>query len=58
MAPLMYPFTRWFDLPSTAMVVLTSVNIFLGTTSTLATFVIEFLERDDEVCHDMNKYTW
>ncbi|VDI42992.1 ATP-binding cassette, subfamily A (ABC1), member 1 [Mytilus galloprovincialis] len=54
MTPLMYPFTRFFSVPSTAMVVLTSVNIFLGTTSTLATFIIEFLERDDEELKNVN----
>lgn len=49
MIPVMYPFSRLFSIPSTAMVVLQSVNIFLGTTATLATYVIEFLQEDDEV---------
>jgi hypothetical protein len=49
MIPLMYPFSRVFSVPSTSLVTLKSVNIFLGTVSTLATFIIEFLEEDDEV---------
>ncbi|KAH3829025.1 hypothetical protein DPMN_131013 [Dreissena polymorpha] len=51
MIPLMYPFSRVFSVPSTALVTLKSVNIFLGTVSTMATFIIEFLEQDDEVQH-------
>ena len=49
MIPMMYPFSRLFSVPSTALVSLNSVNVFLGTTSTLATFIIEFLEEDDPV---------
>ena len=49
MIPLMYPFSRLFDVPSTALVVLKSVNIFLGTTATLATFILDFLQEDDAV---------
>ena len=49
MIPLMYPFSRLFSVPSTSLVVLKSINIFLGTVSTLATFIIEFLEEDDAV---------
>lgn len=49
MIPVMYPFSRLFSIPSTSMVVLQSVNVFLGTTATLATYVIEFLQEDDEV---------
>ncbi|XP_045158186.2 phospholipid-transporting ATPase ABCA1-like isoform X2 [Mercenaria mercenaria] len=54
MIPLMYPFSRVFSVPSTALVSLKSVNIFLGTVSTLATFIIEFLEEDDEGLKDIN----
>ncbi|KAK3090139.1 hypothetical protein FSP39_009459 [Pinctada imbricata] len=46
--PMMYPFSRLFDVPSTAMVTLKSINIFLGTTSTLSTFILEFLAEEDE----------
>ncbi|XP_061181755.1 phospholipid-transporting ATPase ABCA1-like [Saccostrea echinata] len=54
MIPVMYPFSRLFSIPSTSMVVLQSVNIFLGTTSTLATYVIEFLQADDEELKNIN----
>ncbi|XP_062578503.1 ATP-binding cassette sub-family A member 7-like [Saccostrea cucullata] len=54
MIPVMYPFSRLFSIPSTSMVVLQSVNIFLGTTSTLATYVIEFLQQDDEELKNIN----
>ena len=49
MIPVMYPFSRFFDIPSTAMVILKSVNIFIGTTSTLAIFVLELLAEEDKV---------
>lgn len=49
MIPLMYPFSRLFRIPSTAMVTLKSVNIFLGTVSTLSTFILEYLAEDDRV---------
>jgi hypothetical protein len=49
MIPVMYPFSRYFDIPSTAMVILKSVNIFIGTTSTLAIFVLELLAEEDKV---------
>ncbi|KAL3869286.1 hypothetical protein ACJMK2_041989, partial [Sinanodonta woodiana] len=52
--PMMYPFSRVFSIPSTALVVLKSVNIFLGTTSTLATFILEFLENDDASLKSIN----
>lgn len=55
MIPVMYPFSRLFSIPSTAMVVLQSVNVFLGTTATLATYVIEFLQDDDEELKNINK---
>lgn len=55
MIPLMYPFSRVFSVPSTALVTLKSVNIFLGTVATLSTFIIEFLEEDDEELKDINK---
>lgn len=49
MIPVMYPFSRYFDIPSTAMVILKSINIFIGTTSTLAIFVLELLAEEDKV---------
>ncbi|CAG2233421.1 ABCA1 [Mytilus edulis] len=51
---MMYPFSRYFSVPSTAMVILKSVNIFLGTTSTLAIFVLELLAEEDQTLKDIN----
>ena len=47
--PMMYPFSRMFNVPSSAFVALSCMNVFLGTVSTLATFILEVLARDDEV---------
>uniref|UniRef100_A0A3P8V3D5 P-type phospholipid transporter n=1 Tax=Cynoglossus semilaevis TaxID=244447 RepID=A0A3P8V3D5_CYNSE len=39
--PLMYPASFFFTVPSTAYVVLTSVNILIGINGSIATFVME-----------------
>uniref|UniRef100_A0A8C9VRP3 P-type phospholipid transporter n=1 Tax=Scleropages formosus TaxID=113540 RepID=A0A8C9VRP3_SCLFO len=39
--PLMYPASFIFNVPSTAYVVLTSVNLFIGINGSIATFVLE-----------------
>ncbi|XP_059140192.1 phospholipid-transporting ATPase ABCA1-like [Physella acuta] len=52
--PMMYPFSRLFDVPSSAFVALSCVNVFLGTVSTLATFILELLSRDDPDLGDIN----
>ncbi|XP_051028674.1 phospholipid-transporting ATPase ABCA7 [Acomys russatus] len=41
--PLMYPASFFFSVPSTAYVVLTCVNLFVGINSSMATFVLELL---------------
>lgn len=46
--PMMYPSSFWFDVPSSAMVGLSCLNVFLGLISTISTFVLEVLQ--DEVC--------
>ena len=53
--PLMYPFSRVFNIPSSAFVTLSCVNVFLGTVSTLATFILELLEQDDPELKDINE---
>ena len=61
MIPMMYPFSRLFSVPSTALVSLNAINVFLGTTSTMATFIIEFLQDDDPVGnleHKLFLYHW
>ncbi|XP_035828704.1 phospholipid-transporting ATPase ABCA7 [Aplysia californica] len=52
--PMMYPFSRVFDVPSSAFVALSCVNVFLGTVSTLATFILELLSQDDPDLKDIN----
>ncbi|CAL1591240.1 unnamed protein product [Knipowitschia caucasica] len=44
--PLMYPASFLFSVPSTAYVVLTCVNLFIGINGSIATFVMELLQND------------
>ncbi|XP_062592616.1 phospholipid-transporting ATPase ABCA1-like [Saccostrea cucullata] len=53
--PMMYPFSRVFNVASTAMVTLKSINIFIGTTSTLSTFILELLAEEDEQLQYINE---
>ncbi|XP_035826205.1 ATP-binding cassette sub-family A member 7 [Aplysia californica] len=41
MIPMMYPFSHLFSVPSSAFVLLSCMNVFLGSISTLATFVLD-----------------
>uniref|UniRef100_A0A673ML47 Zgc:172302 n=1 Tax=Sinocyclocheilus rhinocerous TaxID=307959 RepID=A0A673ML47_9TELE len=50
--PLMYPASFIFSVPSTAYVVLTSINLFIGINGSVATFVLELFI--DEV-RDVNR---
>ncbi|XP_061682240.1 phospholipid-transporting ATPase ABCA1 isoform X2 [Syngnathoides biaculeatus] len=50
--PLMYPASFVFTLPSTAYIVLTSVNLFIGINGSIATFVLELF--DDEHLQAVN----
>ncbi|XP_013414368.2 LOW QUALITY PROTEIN: ATP-binding cassette sub-family A member 1-like [Lingula anatina] len=49
MIPMMFPFNYLFKVPSTAFVALACVNVFLGVTSTLSTYVLEFFSDDQEL---------
>ncbi|KAJ8277432.1 hypothetical protein GJAV_G00075090 [Gymnothorax javanicus] len=51
--PLMYPASFLFSVPSTAYVVLTSVNLFIGINGSIATFVLELFV--DQHLNDVNK---
>ncbi|XP_041914079.1 phospholipid-transporting ATPase ABCA1 isoform X1 [Alosa sapidissima] len=51
--PLMYPASFLFEVPSTAYVVLTSVNLFIGMNGSIATFVLELFV--DEHLNYVNK---
>ncbi|MGH0117824.1 UNVERIFIED_CONTAM: hypothetical protein FKN15_039995 [Acipenser sinensis] len=44
--PLMYPASFFFKIPSTAYVVLTSVNLFIGINGSVATFVLDLFGND------------
>lgn len=44
---MMYPAAFFFSVPSTAYVVLTCINLFIGINGSVATFVMELF--DDEV---------
>ncbi|XP_067375140.1 phospholipid-transporting ATPase ABCA1-like isoform X2 [Channa argus] len=45
--PLMYPASFVFNIPSTAYVVLTSVNILIGINGSIATFVMELFGNNE-----------
>uniref|UniRef100_A0AAX7W198 ABC transporter domain-containing protein n=1 Tax=Astatotilapia calliptera TaxID=8154 RepID=A0AAX7W198_ASTCA len=44
--PMMYPFSFIFSVPSTAYVVLTCINLFIGINSSVATFIMELFDDD------------
>ncbi|KAJ0055813.1 hypothetical protein NL108_012856, partial [Boleophthalmus pectinirostris] len=43
--PMMYPASFVFSVPSTAYVVLTCINLFIGVNGSVATFVMELLDN-------------
>lgn len=45
----MYPASFWFEVPSTAYVFLIVINLFIGITATVATFLLQLFEHD-KVC--------
>ncbi|TNN47924.1 ATP-binding cassette sub-family A member 1 [Liparis tanakae] len=51
--PLMYPASFMFSVPSTAYVVLTSINLFIGINGSIATFVLELFV--DEHLNEVNR---
>ncbi|XP_029285305.1 LOW QUALITY PROTEIN: ATP-binding cassette sub-family A member 1 [Cottoperca gobio] len=51
--PLMYPASFMFTVPSTAYVVLTSINLFIGINGSIATFVLELFV--DEHLNEVNR---
>uniref|UniRef100_A0A8C7A8Y8 ABC transporter domain-containing protein n=1 Tax=Neovison vison TaxID=452646 RepID=A0A8C7A8Y8_NEOVI len=51
--PLMYPASSFFSVPSTAYVVLTCVNLFIGINGSLATFVLELFS--DQKLQDVSR---
>ncbi|XP_013360552.1 PREDICTED: ATP-binding cassette sub-family A member 7 isoform X2 [Chinchilla lanigera] len=51
--PLMYPASFFFSVPSTAYVVLTCINLFIGINGSMATFVLELLS--DQNLQDVSR---
>ncbi|XP_074834153.1 phospholipid-transporting ATPase ABCA7 isoform X2 [Carettochelys insculpta] len=51
--PLMYPASFLFSIPSTAYVVLTCVNLFIGINGSMATFVLELFT--DQKLNNINR---
>ncbi|XP_039258702.2 phospholipid-transporting ATPase ABCA1-like isoform X1 [Styela clava] len=47
--PMMYPFSFVFDVSSTAYVVLTCVNLFIGINTSIATLILDLLEGDENL---------
>ena len=48
--PMMYPSSFMFRVPSTAFVVMSCLNIFLGIVSTLSTFILESFMEEVSLC--------
>lgn len=52
--PIMYPASFWFEVPSSAYVFLIVINLFIGITATVATFLLQLFEhdkvRDSQLC--------
>lgn len=42
----MYPASFWFEVPSSAYVFLIVINLFIGITATVATFLLQLFEHD------------
>lgn len=56
--PMMYPFSYLFSIPSTAYIMLISINLFVGLTGTLATFTLELFPDDPELTAVNNMLRW
>jgi hypothetical protein len=46
----MYPASFFFSVPSTAYVMLTCINLFIGINSSMATFVLELFSDQVGLC--------
>ena len=42
----MYPASFWFEVPSSAYVFLIVINLFIGITATVTTFLLQLFEHD------------
>lgn len=53
---MMYPASFVFTVPSTAYVVLTSINLFIGINGSIATFVLELFVDEVDVTEQRAVY--
>eukprot|EP00058_Branchiostoma_floridae_P014632 XP_002600120.1 hypothetical protein BRAFLDRAFT_118238 [Branchiostoma floridae] len=53
--PMMYPVSFWFNVPSHAYVFLIVINLFIGITATVATFMFQLFQYDKDL-HAINEY--
>uniref|UniRef100_A0A672JTZ2 Zgc:172302 n=1 Tax=Salarias fasciatus TaxID=181472 RepID=A0A672JTZ2_SALFA len=53
--PMMYPASFVFTVPSTAYVVLTSINLFIGINGSIATFVLELFVDEVRILPHVNR---
>nr|APD26544.1 ATP-binding cassette transporter subfamily A member 1-like X1 protein [Brachionus koreanus] len=53
--PLMYPLNYLFKIPSTAFVISSSLNVFIGVVTTMTTTVLSQLGEDDKELKEINK---
>lgn len=52
----MYPASFWFEVPSTAYVFLIVINLFIGITATVATFLLQLFEHDKVSLMSLENY--
>ena len=52
--PMLYPSCLFMSTPSTAFVLLACFNLFIGSATTIATYVIDMLQRDDPTLIPVN----
>lgn len=56
--PIMYPASFWFEVPSTAYVFLIVINLFIGITATVATFLLQLFEHDKVHQREKFDHAW
>lgn len=49
MTPVMYPASFYFDVPSTAYVCMIVLNLFVGITTVVTTFMMSLFRNDDHM---------
>lgn len=54
----MYPASFWFEVPSSAYVFLIVINLFIGITATVATFLLQLFEHDKVSVAWLSRRAW